>query len=73
MAKTSSERQQEYRDRQRLRKVDQRIDLWITSQANSALERLTEHFGSTKREVIERLVINLDMQVTATSSLYGKR
>ena len=70
MTKSSKERQQEYRDRQRLKKIDQRIDLWISSQAYSALERLTTHFNATKRDVIERLVINLDTHVTATTSLY---
>lgn len=70
MTKSSKERQQEYRDRQRLKKIDQRIDLWISSQAYSALERLTMHFNATKRDVIERLVINLDTQVTATTSFY---
>ena len=64
MAKNTKERQQEYRDRQRLNSVDQRLNLWINSQAYSALERLTDHFKITKREVIEQLIIILDSDVT---------
>ncbi len=69
MAKSSKERQQEYRDRQLHNETGKRLDLWISSQAYSALERLTRHCKTTKRDVIERLVIILDMDVCATSKL----
>ena len=52
------------------KKIDQRLDLWISSQAYSALEQLTTHFNAKKRGVIERLVINLDTHVTASTRLY---
>ena len=63
MAKNAKERQKEYRDRQRLNSVDRRLNLWINSKAYSALERLTDHFKITKREVIEQLIIILDSDV----------
>jgi len=69
MAKSSKERQQEYRDRQLRNETAKRLDLWISSQAYSALERLTSHCKTTKRDVIERLVIILDTDVCATSKL----
>jgi hypothetical protein len=69
MAKSSRERQQEYRDRQRRNETHQRLDLWISSEAYSALERLTRHCKTTKRDVIERLVIILDTDVCATAKL----
>jgi hypothetical protein len=69
MAKNAKERQKEYRDRQRLNSVDRRLNLWINSKAYSALERLTEHFKITKREVIEQLIIILDSDVTEIRKL----
>jgi hypothetical protein len=44
MAKNSKERQREYRDRQRHEQVQRRLDLWVSSQAYRALERLSGHF-----------------------------
>jgi len=69
MAKNTKERQQEYRDRQRLSSVDRRLNLWINSQAYCALERLSDHFRITKREVIEQLVVILDSDVTGIKKL----
>jgi hypothetical protein len=69
MVKSVKERQQEYRERQRHSDVDRRLNMWINSQAYSVLERLTNHFGITKREVIEQLVIILDSDVSEISKL----
>ena len=69
MAKNTKERQQEYRDRQRLSSVDRRLNLWINSQAYCALERLSDHFRITKREVIEQLIVILDSDVTEIRKL----
>jgi hypothetical protein len=69
MAKNTKERQQEYRDRQRLNSVDRRLNLWINSQAYCALERLSDHFRITKREVIEQLIVILDSDVTKIRKL----
>jgi hypothetical protein len=69
MAKSSKERQQNYRDRQRLDNVDRRLNLWISYQAYCGLERLIDHFKITKREVIEQLIIILDSDVTEIRKL----
>ena len=69
MAKNTKERQQEYRDRQRLSSVDRRLNLWINSKAYCALERVSDHFRITKREVIEQLIIILDSDVTEIRKL----
>jgi hypothetical protein len=69
MAKNTKERQQEYRDRQRLSSVDRRLNLWINSQAYCALERLSDHFRITKRKVIEQLIVILDSDVTGIKKL----
>ena len=66
MAKSSRERQREYRDRQRHEQVQRRLDLWVSSQAYSALERLSGHFKIAKREVLEQLVLILDADISAS-------
>ena len=45
------------------------MNLWINSKVYSALERLTDHFKITKREVIEQLIIILDSDVTEIRKL----
>ena len=69
MAKTSAERQRNYRERRRQGDGDRRLDAWISAQAYSALERLAECRGITKREMIELLVITVDTDVSAISKL----
>jgi len=69
MSKSSKERQQNYRDRQRLGNADRKLNLWTSSQSYCALERLTDHFKITKREVIEQLIIILDKDVTEIKKL----
>ena len=69
MAKTSAERQRNYRERRRQGDGDRRLNTWISAQAYSALERLSECRGITKREMIELLVITVDTDVSAISKL----
>ena len=73
MAKSSKERQREYRDRQRHEQgheqVQRRLDLWGSSQAYSALERLSGHFKIAKREVLEQLVLISDADISASPAL----
>jgi len=69
MVKSNKERQQEYRDRQRMLNVDRNINSWISHEAFCALERLADHFKTTKRDVIEQLVIMLDTDISAISKL----
>jgi hypothetical protein len=69
MAKTSAERQQEYRARRNDGEGDRRINTWISSKADIALERLATHYGVTKRQMIERLVIGADDDVITTLQL----
>jgi hypothetical protein len=45
MAKTSGERQRNYRERRRQVDGDRRQDTWISAQAYSALERLSSAAG----------------------------
>ena len=67
MGKTSAERQRNYRERRRQGDGDRRLDTWISAQAYSALERLSECLGITRRKTIELLVITVDTDVSAIS------
>jgi hypothetical protein len=69
MAKTVAERQRDYRARRRQGGGDRRLNTWISAQAYSALERLSERRGITKREMIELLAITVDTDVSAISKL----
>ena len=69
MAKTTAERQRKYRARRQQLGDDRRLNTWISAQAYSALERLSERCGSTKREVIEQLLIIVDRDVSAISKI----
>lgn len=62
MAKTAAERQKEYRDKRPFAgdNGDRRLNTWISSTAHFALERLAESYGVTKREMLEKLVIDED-------------
>ena len=63
MAKTGAERQAEYRAK---RADDRRLDVWIDDEAALALDRLTRHFDSTHRELVERLLLDENKRITDT-------
>ena len=69
MAKSTNERQREYRAPQRQEQVQRRLDLRISSQAYSALERLSARFKIAKREVLEELILILDADIWAHPAL----
>jgi hypothetical protein len=61
MAKTPAERQRDLRARRQFRGIDgngeREIKVWVNTRAALALDRLAASYGVTKREVIERLLI----------------
>jgi len=59
MAKTAAERQTAYR----VRRGDRRLNTWIRSATDLALEHLARRYGVTKREMIERLTTAADDEV----------
>ena len=69
MSKTTAERQRKCRARRQQDGDDRRLNTWISAQAYSALERLSERCGTTKREVIEHLLITVDSDVSAISKI----
>ncbi len=68
MSKSTAERQREYRAR-RPENDDRRLNTWISAKADLALERLARHNGQSKRETLERLVLDADEQVLKTLDL----
>lgn len=66
MAKTAAERQREYREKRRFgRNNEHQLNAWISTESNLALERLAQHKGMTKRQIIERLLIDADTRAIA--------
>jgi hypothetical protein len=67
MAKTPAERQKEYRASRQFAGEDgngeRRVSTWVSTRAALALDRLAASYGVTKREMIERLVINEEEKV----------
>jgi len=45
---------------------ERRLNLWLSTHADLALERLVHHLGVTKREFIERLLTAEDNRILST-------
>lgn len=60
MAKTSAERQREYRLRRNDGEGDRRINSWVTAKTDIALERMARYYGVTKREMLEKVILETD-------------
>lgn len=62
MAKTTAERQKDYRAKRPFAgdNGERRLNTWISSSASFALDRLAASYGVTKREMLERLVMAED-------------
>jgi hypothetical protein len=59
MAKTAAERQKQYRARRQFAgdNGERRVSAYVSTQAALALHRLSNSYGVTKRELLERLLI----------------
>lgn len=70
MAKTSAERQAEYRAKRATAGKDgngeRRLNMWVDTGVDLALNRLANRYGVTKREMVERLLKNEDDRIVAT-------
>lgn len=58
MAKTTAQRQAEFRARRPMAgdNGERRLSLWVSTSAALALDRLVRRYRVTKREMIERLI-----------------
>ena len=70
MPKTAAQRQAMYRARRPFAGTDgngeRRLNLWLSTHADLALERLARHYRVTKREFIDRLVTAEDELILST-------
>ena len=70
MAKTAAQRQASYRARRPHAGEDgngeRRLNLWVSTRTDLAIERLARRYCVTKREIVERLVIAMDDRIIAT-------
>jgi hypothetical protein len=65
MAKTTAERQKEYRARRQFAgdNGERRVSAYVSTRAALALQRLASSYRITKRELLERLLIAEDEKV----------
>lgn len=70
MAKTSAQRQQDYRRQRPFAgpegNGERRLNTWLTTAAGLALDRLARRYGVTKREVLEQLLKAADDEIIAS-------
>ena len=70
MAKTAAQRQAAYRARRPLAGEDgngeRRLNLWVSTRTDLAIERLARRHCVPKREIVERLDIVIDDRIIAT-------
>lgn len=69
MAKTSAQRQQDYRRQRPFAgpegNGERRLNTWLTTSASLALERLACRYGVTKRQILEQLLQAADEEILA--------
>lgn len=65
MAKTAAERQKEYRVSRQVagENGERRVAAYVSTRAALALQRLSKRYGVTKREMLERLLIDEEEKV----------
>jgi len=73
MAKTAAQRQAAYRARRPLSgkngNGERRLNAWISSYADFALDRLAQRYCVTKREMIEQMAIQAEDEIIKTLEL----
>ncbi|HIJ94819.1 MAG TPA: hypothetical protein HPP94_03590 [Desulfuromonadales bacterium] len=57
---TTAERQRAYRSRRNDGDGVRRIDTWVSDEAFRALKRLAHHEGVSRKEIIQRLILDVD-------------
>ena len=68
MAKTVAERQAAYRKGRADagENGERRLNTWVSTSSFLALDRLAKRYGVTKREMIERLVLEADQKIVGS-------
>lgn len=67
MAKTTAERQADYRARRQMAGAsgERRLNTWVSTGAHMALERIARRYGVTQREMLERFIKDEDERILA--------
>ncbi len=73
MTTSNAQRQAKYRQQRHTAGADgngeRRLNTYISTGASLALNRLARHYGVTKREMLERLIIEQDEQIKSRLDL----
>ena len=70
MPKSNAERQRAYRANRPFagENGERRLSAWLTTAASLALARLANHYGVTRRQILERLLLEADKSVSDNMS-----
>lgn len=68
MPKTAAQRQADYRKRRPFAgdNGERRLNLWVTTAAALALQRLAHRYGVTQRQFLEQILLAEDKRITDT-------
>ncbi len=69
MVRTAAQRQAHYRARRNDGDGERRINTWVTSATDYALDRLARHHAMTRRAILERLIVEADAAILRTLDL----
>jgi hypothetical protein len=74
MAKSASERQAQYRNTRSTSgdNGERRVNTFVTTSAFLALERLSNRYAVTKKEMLEKLLLSADENITKTLDIDSK-
>ncbi|AYH43340.1 hypothetical protein [Azoarcus sp. DN11] len=64
---TAAERQAAYRRRRTEGDSDKRLNTWISATASAALDRLARQQATTRRAMLERLILEADCTLSVES------
>lgn len=75
MAKSSAERQREFRQRKLSEGTDVRLDVVVSASAAAALQRLARHHGLSQRATLEKVLADAEGATVAamkdTAAYFG--
>ncbi|TBU77174.1 hypothetical protein DNK10_06600 [Pseudomonas daroniae] len=77
MAKSSAQRQAEYRARRAFAGSDgngeRRINTWVSTACALGLERLARRYSVTQREMLERLIVAADEEIISSLNIDSEK
>lgn len=68
MAKTNAEIQKQYREKQKEESENRRLNTFLNLHARLAIDKLALHYGITKKEALEKVILDYQTELTRSMS-----